>query len=308
MKTPKVARAIAASFLALATATGLAGCVTNEEDGHPATWHELSVEQVPALAELVPAEISSTGSITIGTNPPFAPAEFKDSRGEIIGFEIDLIKATAAVLGLDVNVQQQDFTLILPAVSAGTVDVGVSGFTDTEERQVNYDFVDILSAGIQWAQRPGEDIDPTNPCGIKLAVQRGTVSDDDAAVLNETCIEEGKPEIDILRYDTSDAAATALVLGRAQAFSADSPITAWAVNRAGGQIELVGDIYDAADYGWPVKKGSALGPALAAALEYLVQNGQYKEILDMWGIEDGPLDAITINGKAQSTNPAIAAN
>lgn len=301
MNIPKVKRMLTAFFIVIGSMCALTSCVTNEEGGHPEGWSELKIEPVQNLAALVPEDIRSRGTLIVGSNPPFAPLEFKDSHGEIIGVEIDLIRAAAQVLGLDLQVQQQDFTLILPSVSGKTVDAGASGFTDTEERQKSYDFVDFLSAGIQWAQAPGENIDPTNPCGIKLAVQRGTVSDDDAAVLNERCIQEGKKPIDILRYDTSDTAATALVLGRAQAFSADSPITAWAVARSDGRMEIVGDIYDAADYGWPVLKGSSLAPALAAALNYLIENGYYESILNMWGLEEGLLDQARINGTPFTT-------
>ncbi|AZA09393.1 ABC transporter substrate-binding protein [Corynebacterium pseudopelargi] len=281
---------------AVCLALSLSACVTNEEQGHPEGWEEITPKPVPSIEALVPQDIRERGVLTAGTNPPFAPFEFRDSSHAIIGVEMDLMHAAAATMGLQFQPKEQDFSLILPSLSAGSVDVGASGFTDTEERRENYDFIDFLYAGVQWGQQTGDDISREDPCGLSIAVQRTTVSEtDDVRPLSEQCVEEGKDPIEVLSYDTSDAAATALVLGRADAFSADSPVLAWAVERADGKIEPTGEIFDAAPYGFAVPKDSKLGPALAAALQYLIDNGDYQKILAQWGIEDGLVDEALIN-------------
>lgn len=280
----------------LTTAALLSSCVTNEEQGTPRGWERIVPEEVPEIAELVPEEISAKGHLTMGTNPPFAPFEFKDSQGNVIGVEVDLGRALAGVLGLDLQPVEQEFAMILPAVSAGTVDFGGSGFTDTPERRENYDFVNFLYAGIQWAQQTGDDIDPDQPCGLTVAVQRTTVSEtDDVRPKAQECLEQGKEPMEVLAYDTSDNAATALVLGRADAFSADSPITSWAVERADGQIEPTGEMFQAAPYGFAVNQNSELGYALASAMQHLIDTGVYAEVLAQWNIEDGLLDTALIN-------------
>ena len=122
-----------------------------------------------------------------------------------------------------------DFSLILPAISAGSIEMGASALTDTEERQKNYDFVDFLNAGVAWATQPGNEgnVDPNNACGMTVAVQKGTYSDtDEAQGKSEDCEAKGKPKITKLVYATADAAATATILGRAQAYSSDSPSSA----------------------------------------------------------------------------------
>ncbi len=98
-----------------------------------------------------------------------------------------------------------------------------------------------------------------------------------------------------MSYDTSDNAALAVLVGRADALSADSPVTAWAVNRSDGKMEMVGDMFDAAPYGFAVPKGSDLGPAMAAAMQHLIDTGEYQRILAQWSIEDGLLDEALIN-------------
>lgn len=274
----------------------LSACVTNEEQGHPDGWKEIKPAPVAEIQAMVPKHVQARGVLTAGTNPPFAPFEFRDSSHTIIGVEMDLMEAIASTMGLRFQPKEQDFSLILPSISSGSVDVGASGFTDTEERRQNYDFVDFLYAGVQWAQQTGEHVSREQPCGLSIAVQRTTVSEtDDVRPLSEQCVAEGKEPIEVLSYDTSDAAATALVLGRADAFSADSPVVAWAVARADGKIEPTGEIFDAAPYGIAVPKDSALGSAIAAALQHLIETGQYQEILAQWGIEEGLVDTALIN-------------
>lgn len=293
-------RSVAGGTLAILLSASLAGCVTNEELGNPEGWEEILPAKNPQLVALVPPEIQAKGKITVGTNPPYAPNEFKDSDGNIIGFEMDLIRAAGAMMGLEVEVNQMDFNLILPALSAGSVDVGATAFTDTEERQKNYDFVDFYSAGISWATQPGNEntIDPDNACGLKVAVQKGTYSDtDEVQGRSEECEAQGKPPIEKLVYEKADAAATATILKKAQAYSSDSPVIDFAIARSEGKLVRVGEPFDTAPFGMGVKKNSPLGKALAATLQTMMNDGTYEAILKQWGLEDGGLDAVTFNLK-----------
>lgn len=275
----------------LLTSATLSGCVTNEEPALPEGWSAPNVDEVPEIAAMYQ---DTDGVLTVGTNPPFAPFEFKDSDGSIIGLEMDLANAVAQVLGLKFQPVEQDFSMILPAVQSGQIDLGGSGFTDTDERRENFDFVDILYAGIQWAELTDgpHKVDPSNPCGLTVAVQRTTVSEtDDLRPKQEAC--DGN--LTILPYDTSDNAALAVLMGRADALSADSPVSAWAVNRSDGRMSMVGEMFDAAPYGFAVPKDSDLGPAVAAALQHLIDTGAYAEILDKWGVDDGLVEHAMIN-------------
>lgn len=281
----------------LAAVSVLSGCVTNEEPGTPEGWKPVTPQASPEVEALVPQEIRDRGELVIASNPPFPPFEFKDSQGNIIGVEMDLARGVAAVMGLDLRIIQQDFSKILPAVDAGTIDMGATGFTDTPQRREGYDFVNTLYAGIQWAQRvDGDPIDPARPCGLTVAVQRTTVSEtDDVRPKSEECVAHGEKPIEVLAYDTSDSAANALVVGRADALSADSPVTAWAIEKAGGSIEKTGPMVSAAPYGFATPKGSDLSLAVAAAMQRLIDTGDYQRILGQWNITDGLLTQATIN-------------
>ncbi len=274
----------------------LSGCVTNVEGGNPDGWEPIEPATVPEIAAMVPENVSRDGKFSIGANPPFAPFEFKDSQGNLIGLELDLGRALASIMGLEFDPQEMDFSMILPAVQAGSLDAGMSGFTDNEERRKSFEFVNFLFAGIQWAQLTGTHVNPEDACGLTVAVQRTTVSEtDDVRPKNDACIEAGKPPITILSFDTSDNAALAALVGRADAFSADSPVTSWAVERSDGKLELVGDMFDAAPYGIAVPKDSGLSTALAHAMQHLIDTGDYERILAQWNVRTGLLDTALIN-------------
>lgn len=295
MHLPTPHRALRAAACLAAAAT-LSACVTNTEGGNPDGWEPIVPDAVSEIAAMVPADVAADGTFSIATNPPFAPFEFKDSNGNLIGLELDLGRALAGVMGLEYRPQEMDFSLILPSVQSGGIDAGMSGFTDTEERRQNFDFVNYLTAGIQWATQPGADVDPAHPCGLTVAVQRTTVSEtDDVRPKSEECVANGEDPVTVLAFDTSDNAALAALVGRADALSADSPVTAWAVQRSDGKLELVGDMFDAAPYGIAVQKGSGLAPALAAAMQHLIDTGVYDRILEQWGVTSGHLTEARIN-------------
>ena len=291
-------RRLSALAAIAAASISMSACVTNVEEVHPEGWTQITPDAVPEISAMVPESVAADGVLSGGTNPPFAPFEVKDSGGSIVGMEIDLARAAAAVMGLEFEPVEQDFAMIIPAVQAGTVDVGVSGFTDNEERRRTVDFVNFLYAGIQWAQPAGGNVDPEHPCGLTVAVQRTTVSEtDDVRPKSEACEAAGEEPVTILSYDTSDNAALSALIGRADALSADSPVTAWAVARSDGELELTGDMFAAAPYGWAVPKDSPLGPAMAAALQHLIDTGDYQRILAQWGVETGLVEQAMINEK-----------
>ena len=292
-----------AAVFAMAGALTLSGCAKNTETGSGtgtgATVTSIAVkpEKVEAIAATVPDDIRTSGKLIVGVNIPYTPNEFKDADGKIVGFDVDLMNAVAGVLGLTAEYKESDFAKIIPAIDGGTYNVGMSSFTDTKEREKQVDFVTYFSAGSLWAQRPGEAVDPENACGKKVAVQATTIQEtDELPAKSKACVDAGKPEIKILKFDGQDAVTNAVVLGQADAMSADSPVTAYAIRQSNGKLEGAGAIFDSAPYGWPVKKGSPLAQSLLKALEHLIETGDYKIVAANWGVESGMIDKPVING------------
>ena len=254
-----------------------------------------------ALADLVPAAIKSTGKLVVGINVPYAPNEYKDPSGKIIGWEPEFFDAVAKKLGLTASYQESIFDNIIPSVKGGKYNVGMSSFTDNKTREAQVDFVNYYSAGNQWAAPAGKTVDPNNACGLKVAVQTATTEDtDDIPAKSKACISAGKKPIIKIKIDSQDAVNQAVILGQANAFDADSPITQYAVKQSKGKLVLSGDLYGAAPYGLVVAKtAGTLKDALQKAIQAMIDDGTYKQILDKWGVTAGAITQATVNG-AQS--------
>jgi polar amino acid transport system substrate-binding protein len=129
-------------------------------------------------------------------------------------------------------------------------------------------------------------------------VQTGTVQDtDDLPARQKKCA--GKGNIQIQRYDDQSEATNSVVLGKADAVLADSPVMAGAVKKVGGGLSLVGEVYDAAPYGIAIpKNGGTTKDAILGAVKALIGDGTYKAILDKWGVSSGAITDPVINGAA----------
>lgn len=291
--------------LLAAAALSLTGCVNNTGGSGSAgpgssggsSSNGASVSKDASLAALVPASVKSRGSIRVGVDASYPPNESKDPNGNAVGWDIDLFNAVAAKLGLKVNYNIASFDTILPNITGGKYDVGVSSFTDTAEREKQVDFVNYYSAGILWASPADKPtVDPSNACGLKVAVESGTTEEqDEVPAKSKQCTDAGKPAISILKFDGQDQATNAVVLGQADAMSADSPITEYAIAKSNGKLKAAGKTFEVAPYGYAVDKGSKMAVALQKATQALVDDGTYTKILTKWGVNDGALTKITID-------------
>ena len=290
--------------LVLAVALVAAGCGEDDNAGTESGGSTGTTTATPAvdeaLAAKVPDAIKSDGKVLIGTDASYAPNEFLNTDGKtVIGFDVDLFNAVAAKLGLKTEWQSATFDAIIPGVQSGKYEMGISSFTINDERKQQVNMVSYFSAGTQWGTKKGNPagIQPDNACGKKVAVQTNTVQDtEDLPKRQEACKSAGKPEITVERYQRQDQATAAVVSGKDDAMLADSPVTAYAVEQTKGQLELLGDIYDAAPYGYVVKKDQTeFAQAIADAVSALISDGTYKTVLEKWGVEAGAITDPTVN-------------
>ncbi|GAB7066296.1 transporter substrate-binding domain-containing protein [Mycobacterium hodleri] len=252
---------------------------------------------VPSIAATVPADVRQSGRLVIGVNVPYAPNEFKDSQGKIIGFDVDLMNAIARTLGLEADYRETAFASIIPSVQAGNFDVGASSFTDTVDREQSVDFVTYLRVGNLWARRAGTTVEPSAACGLKVGVAQGGLQESkEVPAKSDECVAAGLSPIDMVVFTRQDDLTKALVAGEVDAMSADSPVTGFAVKLSAGVLETAGEVTDAAPYGWPVAKGSGLAESLKQGLEQLMKTGEYRTIATQWGVEKGLIDTPVVNG------------
>ncbi len=304
MRTRSLSRRVAVAAVA-ATALVLSACGGDSEDtasegtGGGGGGSEPSVSADEELAALVPESISEDGVITVGTDSTYAPAEFLDEDGEtIIGFDIDLFSLVAQKLGLEAEFETASFDSIIAGVGSGRYETGVSSFTINPERLEQANMISYFSAGTQWAAQADnpEGVDPDNACGLAIAVQRGTVQVDDLTARSAACEAAGEEPITINQFEGQDEATASVVSGRNVAVVSDSPVVAYAVQQTNGQLELLGDIYDSAPYGYVVAQDQTeFADAIAQAVAALIEDGSYQEVLEEWGVEAGAISDPTVN-------------
>lgn len=288
--------------LAAVAALALSGCVDNStpSSSGSASSAAFDVKKDDTLANSLPSKIKSAGVLTVGMDDTYPPNEYKDDNGNPVGWEVDFTNAIGAKLGVKISYAIAKFDNIIPSVTGGKDDFGMSSFTDTVEREKQVDFVNYYNAGILWASAKGKNVDPDNACGLKVAVQSTTYEDtDEVPAKSKACTDAGKPAIQALRYDNQDDATNAVILGKADALSADSPVTLYAISKSSGKLQEAGKTFDVAPYGIPVAKNSDLTPVLQKTIQSLIDDGTYKKILDKWGVADGSVTTADINAASK---------
>lgn len=296
------ATALTAAALVLTACTDAsqqpAGGTASDEANAEASFDPSAIEADAEIAAMLPKEIADKGTLSVGSDTAYAPAEFIDVDGKTpVGFDIDTISAVAAVLGLEADVQTAAFDGIIPAIGS-KYDVGISAFTITDERTAEANMISYAVAGSQFgvaADNP-EGFDPENLCGSTIGVQTSTIQDEELTEATKDCEDDGEEPIDLVRYESQADVTTNLVGGKLQAMYADSPITAYAVEQTSGEIETIGEINDAAPYGIVVAQDDAeLTEAVQAALQKLIDDGTLEQIFAGWGSEGVVVDEAELN-------------
>ncbi|GAA2780422.1 ABC transporter substrate-binding protein [Streptomyces rameus] len=303
-------RLAAVGAIAVAGTLLLTGCGDQTQDKDKNSG-SASTSTAP-LADKLPQAIRSKGKIKVGSDIAYAPVEFKDSSGKVVGLDPDLAAAMGKQLGVTFEFENGTFDALLTGLRSGRNDIAMSAMTDNKNRQQGIDpdtgkkvgegvdFVDYLTAGVSIYTRKGDTQGITNwsdLCGKKVAVERGTVSEDLAKQEAKKC--PGGKKLAIEAFDDDQQSQTRLRSGGVDAASSDFPVAAYAVKTSGGgkDFQIVGDQVEAAPYGIAVAKNDAqLRDALQAAMNAIIKNGEYKKILEKWGAQDGAVKESAING------------
>ena len=112
--------------LLLGLALGFAACQTPGLPGAPA----------PSVL----AQILERGELRVGVSGDLPPLNMKGDDGDFRGFEIDVVRALAESMGLEVRFVEKKFAQLLPTLERGDVDLVVSGLTITPERHARVAF------------------------------------------------------------------------------------------------------------------------------------------------------------------------
>lgn len=290
-----LARALNRYLLALAvvllvSALAFAACDDDEEAPPP-------VDDQPTNGEAPPIDISGVpelqdGVLTVGSDIAYAPIEFFEAGSDIpMGLDIDLITAMAQLMGVQVEFSNLGFDPLIPSLRNGEIDIIMSAMTITPEREEQIDFIAYFNAGTGILVAAGnpegiqgfEDL-----CGLIVAVQVGTIQEDQVNELNETTCADNP--INLQTFDENPLAVEQLRTGAADAVLADDPVVVNDARLSDGQLEVAVGGFDSAPYGIGVRKESTeLNAMLQEALQAIIADGTYTGILQKWNLESGSI-------------------
>ncbi|GAA4774837.1 MULTISPECIES: ABC transporter substrate-binding protein [Streptomyces] len=304
-RTSRTSRMVVAGAIAVAGAMLMTACGDQTDSADEGTKETGSASAAP-LADKLPQSIRDKGVITVGSDIAYAPMEFMDENNKPAGVDIDLANAMGEVLGVEFKFENATFDQLVLGMNNGRTDIVMSSMTDTKERQQGAtedakggaDFVNYFKAGSALLVQKGnpENVSSLDDlCGLTVAAQRGTANE---TLLKDQQAKCGDDKIKEFISDQDTDSITQLQTKRADVVITDFPVALYnELNAGGGNLfEVVGDQIDAAPYGIAVsKENTELRDALQAAVQQIIDDGSYGEVLKEWKAESGAIETATVN-------------
>ncbi|MBD0707783.1 MULTISPECIES: ABC transporter substrate-binding protein [unclassified Streptomyces] len=315
MKTRRTVLTALASLTALGVLTacgqGDAAIDTVKPEGHQGGGINLGPDQkrlhtakVDALAAKLPEAVRKRGTLILGvsakSNPPLTFRATDDTT--LIGVELDIATLVADALGLKPDFNAVSWENLFVGLDSGKYDGVFSNVTVTEERKDKYDFATYRRDDLAFEAKKGSGWTvkgPQDVSGKRIAVGTGTNQEKilvDWSRQNEAA---GRKGVDIKYYDNTTDYYLALQSGRIDGYLGPNPSVAYHVATA-GQTETVGK-FSGAGVGLQgkiaatTKKDSGLVAAYQGAIDHLIQNGTYAQVLKRWGLDNEAVEKSEIN-------------
>ena len=215
------------------------------------------------------------GKLIMSTNAAFPPYEMTTDDGGFEGIDVEIAQAIAEKLGLELQIDDMDFTAALEAVQAGMSDMAMAGITVNEERLAVMDFSNTYATGVQVViVKEGSDVTLDNLGEQLIGVQNGTTGwqfcSDDFGDDHVAAFDNGITAVQALVNDQVDC--VVIDQGPAEVFVSENP-----------GLTILETEYAIEDYAIGVNKGNtALLDAINGALAELQEDGTIQSIIDKY--------------------------
>ena len=237
-------------------------------------------EAPPAPAVVASAAAPATAPAkvyVVGTDAAYAPFESQNEKGEIVGFDIEVVQAVAKKAGIEVKFVNTPWEGIFNALAQGDRDMIVSAVTITAERKGTMDFSDpYFDAQQLIAVKDTSKVTKfADLKKLKIGVQTGTTGDEAVTKLL------GKTSAAIKRFESTPLALKELEAGGVDAVVADNGVIVnYVTNNPGGKFKSIADKEFAPEqYGIALKKGNTeLQAKLNKGLAEIRADGSYDAI------------------------------
>ncbi len=234
----------------------------------------------------VPSAAAQSRPLVVGSSATYPPFAYENPQKQIVGFDVDIIRAIAQKSGLRVRIVNTPFVGIFASLNNGDLDLIVSGVTINDRRRQSYDFTapyfearQLIAVAANSAVKSVQDL-----AGKKVAVVTGSTADDVASRAF------GKTSANIRRYDTTPLIISELVNGGVDAAIGDNGVIAYRVQEH-KILKTVNDPSLPKEYfGIALKQGNAaLRDSLNKGLAAIIADGTYAKIYRTWFKAEPPV-------------------
>jgi len=252
----------------------------------------------PDLIKMLPERMTASKTFILAVGLGSPPDDFRDEHGEIAGWEIDIMKAATAALGLQLDIRPTTFDSLIPGLQSkrfagATGQIGVTTAREKVVDQIGMLLGNELFAALADSTLQVKTLDDL--CGVTVGTTRGSREMVFADEQQPKCAAAGKKPINALAFATGNEAAEALMSRRADLYWVGSTAISYFVNQSHGRTKVVGSWTDTSYIGVALPKDSDMSAPLQAAIQHVIDDGAYAQIVKKWGLEDGAIKTVPLN-------------
>ena len=270
-------------ILALAMVLALAACGSSGNNGGAASnGQNAGDSQNAGDGQEASSLVVESGKLHMSTNASFPPYEMVANDGSFEGIDVEIATLIAEKMGLELVVDDMDFTAALEAVQNGKSDIAMAGITVNEDRLANMDFTDSYATGIQVIivpeDSPIQTVDDLANAEL-IGTQDGTTG---YTYCSDTPENGGYGEDHVVAYENGSVAVQALLAGKVDCVVIDNePAKAYVEANPG--LKILDTEFAVEDYAIGFAKGNtALKDAVNAAMAELKEDGTFQGIVDKY--------------------------
>jgi polar amino acid transport system substrate-binding protein len=214
-----------------------------------------------------------------GSSATYRPFAYELPNKEIVGYDIDIIKAVAQKAGLQIRIVNTPWTGIFAALNNGDIDLVISGVMISDKRRQSFDFSapyfearQLIAVSRDSSVRGIADL-----AGRKVGVVTGSSADE---IVSQRF---GKTNSDIRRYESTPVIIAELLNGGIDAAIGDNGVIAYRVQEH-KELKSVSDpLFPVEYFGIVVRKGNkTLLDKLNAGLAAVQADGSYAKAYRRW--------------------------
>ncbi len=227
--------------------------------------------------------------IVVVTENAYPPLQFVDPKsGDAIGWEYDAVAEIAKRLNLTVEYQNTSWDAMIPAVSEGQYDMGMTGITIRDDRKEMVDFSEAYMRSEQFMLVRGDEDRFTDAKSfaaneaLLFGAQPGTTPFY-TAVYEVLDGDEANPRIKLM--ETFGATVEALKAGDVDAVLTDGTAGQGYVDASNGGLKLIGDPLGSEDFGFIFPKGSEFVAPINAAIDAMKADGTIDALNKKWFLD-----------------------